>query len=103
MRNFSHFYADESCGKCTPCREGTRWLLQIHKRILDGGGRMEDLDLLLDICDGVEAKSFCPLGDAAVWPVRSAVKRFTEDYRRHIERTTITGDRQLVVETEAAY
>ena len=102
MRSFSHFYADESCGKCTPCREGTRWLLQIHKRILEGGGRMEDLDLLLDICDGVEAKSFCPLGDAAVWPVRSAVKRFTEDYRRHIERTTITSDREMAVGSEVA-
>lgn len=82
MRNFSHFYAHESCGKCTPCREGTRWMLQIHERFLRGGGRLEDIDLLHDITLGVEAKSFCPLGDAAAWPVKSAVERFREDYER---------------------
>ena len=84
MRNFSHFYAHESCGKCTPCREGTRWMLQIHERILNGGGRPEDIDLLYDITQGVEAKSFCPLGDAAAWPVKSAVQRFREEYERLI-------------------
>ncbi len=84
MRNFSHFYAHESCGKCTPCREGTRWMLQIHERILAGGGRIEDIDLLHDITVGVEAKSFCPLGDAAAWPVKSAVERFRDEYERWI-------------------
>ncbi|MEZ5339089.1 MAG: NADH-quinone oxidoreductase subunit NuoF [bacterium] len=88
MRNFSKFYAHESCGKCTPCREGTRWMLQIHQRILDGGGTMEDLDLLIDIINGIEAKSFCPLGDAAAWPVRSAVERFPEDYIAWIEKSS---------------
>jgi NADH-quinone oxidoreductase subunit F len=84
MANVSHFYAHESCGKCTPCREGTRWFRQIHDRIAAGWGRPEDLDILIDICDGVEMKSFCPLGDAAAWPVRSAVTRFREDYERAI-------------------
>jgi len=84
MANVSHFYAHESCGKCTPCREGTRWFRQIHDRIAAGWGRQEDLDILIDICDGVEMKSFCPLGDAAAWPVRSAVTRFREDYERAI-------------------
>lgn len=87
MRNFCHFYSHESCGKCTPCREGTRWMLQIHERILDGRGRPEDLALLLDIVGGIEAKSFCPLGDAAAWPVRSAVERFPEDYERYCGTT----------------
>jgi NADH-quinone oxidoreductase subunit F len=89
MRNYSHFYKHESCGKCTPCREGTRWLLQTHERILEGGGRMEDLDMLYDICVGIEAKSFCALGDAAAWPVKSAVKLFPEDYRRWIEKSSL--------------
>jgi NADH-quinone oxidoreductase subunit F len=80
MRNFSHFYSHESCGKCTPCREGTRWMLQIHDRILAGDGLVSDIDLLHDIVLGIEAKSFCPLGDAAAWPVKSAVMRFREEY-----------------------
>jgi NADH-quinone oxidoreductase subunit F len=87
MANISHFYAHESCGKCTPCREGTRWFRQIHDRIAAGYGRPEDLQILIDICDGVELKSFCPLGDAAAWPVRSAVTRFREDYEKAIARS----------------
>jgi NADH-quinone oxidoreductase subunit F len=92
MRNFSHFYAHESCGKCTPCREGTRWMLQIHERIMDGGGREEDIQLLHDIVAGIEAKSFCPLGDAAAWPVKSAVERYPEDYRRHFTKVAESAD-----------
>lgn len=87
MANISHFYAHESCGKCTPCREGTRWFRQIHDRIAAGYGRAEDLEILIDICDGVEMKSFCPLGDAAAWPVRSAVTRFREDYEAAVARS----------------
>ena len=91
MRNFSHFYAHESCGKCTPCREGTRWMLQIHERILSGGGRVEDIDLLHDITLGLDAKCFCPLGDAAAWPVKSAVERFREDYERWVEKSVVVA------------
>jgi len=86
MRNFSHFYAHESCGKCTPCREGTRWMLQIHERILAGGGSQADLELLRDIVAGIETKSFCPLGDAAAWPIKSAVNRYAEDYERYFNQ-----------------
>jgi NADH-quinone oxidoreductase subunit F len=86
MNSVSHFYAHESCGKCTPCREGTRWMRQIHERFLAGGARQEDLDLLVNICDGIEAKSFCPLGDAAAWPIKSAVTRFREDYQAYVDR-----------------
>ena len=64
----AHFYRHESCGKCIPCREGTDWMYKILRRIEGGQGRMEDLDLLLDICDNIAGKSFCPLGDAAVGP-----------------------------------
>ena len=72
-KNLTEFYKHESCGWCTPCREGTDWLVKIFKRIADGGGRPEDAQLLLDICDNIEGKSFCPLGDAAAWPIQSAL------------------------------
>ncbi len=81
-KNLSEFYKHESCGWCTPCREGTDWLVKIFNRISEGGGRPEDAQLLLDICDNIEGKSFCPLGDAAAWPVQSAIKRFPEDFKK---------------------
>ena len=69
MTRLMHFYAHESCGKCTPCREGTSWLVKIHDRIMAGGGRYEDIDLLLDICNNIFGRSFCALGDAAAMPL----------------------------------
>jgi NADH-quinone oxidoreductase subunit F len=83
-KNLIEFYKHESCGWCTPCREGTDWLAKIFKRIANGGGRPEDAQLMLDLCDNIEGKSFCPLGDAAAWPIQSAVKRFPEDFKRHL-------------------
>lgn len=81
-KNLTEFYKHESCGWCTPCREGTDWLVKIFNRISTGGGRPEDAQLLLDICDNIEGKSFCPLGDAAAWPIQSAIKRFPEDFKK---------------------
>jgi NADH-quinone oxidoreductase subunit F len=80
------FYRHESCGKCIPCREGTDWMAKILHRIEDGQGREEDLDLLLDICENISGKSFCPLGDAAVGPVQSSLQRFRAEYEYHIEQ-----------------
>jgi NADH-quinone oxidoreductase subunit F len=80
----AEFYRHESCGKCIPCREGTDWMYQILHRIEHGRGREEDLDLLLDICDNIGGKSFCPLGDAALGPVRSSIGLFREEYLEHI-------------------
>jgi NADH-quinone oxidoreductase subunit F len=87
------FYRHESCGKCIPCREGTDWMHKILQRIERGQGRMEDLDLLLDICDNITGKSFCPLGDAAVGPVQSSVERFRSEYEYHIheKRCMVAG------------
>ncbi len=82
--DLTEFYKHESCGWCTPCREGTDWLVKIFKRIEKGGGRPDDGQLLLDLCDNIEGKSFCPLGDAAAWPIQSAVKRFPEDFEKHL-------------------
>ena len=84
-RNLMHFYAHESCGQCTPCREGTDWLVKIFKRIEAGGGREGDVQLFLDLCDNIEGKSFCPLGDAAAWPIQSAIKRFPEDFQNRLK------------------
>jgi NADH-quinone oxidoreductase subunit F len=81
-KNLSEFYKHESCGWCTPCREGTDWIVKIFNRVANGGGRPEDAKLLLDICDNIEGKSFCPLGDAAAWPVQSAIKQFPDDFKR---------------------
>ncbi|MGH9882146.1 MAG: NADH-quinone oxidoreductase subunit NuoF [Pyrinomonadaceae bacterium] len=83
-KNLTEFYKHESCGWCTPCREGTDWLVKVFKRIAGGGGRPEDAQLMLDLCDNIEGKSFCPLGDAAAWPIQSAIKRFPEDFKKHL-------------------
>ncbi|GIV18678.1 MAG: NADH-quinone oxidoreductase subunit F [Armatimonadota bacterium] len=85
MRRTAAFYAHESCGKCTPCREGTRWMVKIFDRILAGGGRMEDIDLLLDICDQIDGRSYCALGDAAAWPIRASIKHYRHEYEYFIQ------------------
>lgn len=81
-KNLTEFYKHESCGWCTPCREGTDWLVKIFNRISNGDGKPEDAQLMLDICDNIEGKSFCPLGDAAAWPIQSAIKQFPEDFKK---------------------
>jgi len=80
----SLFYARESCGKCTPCREGTAWLEQILRRILDGRGQEGDIELLLDVCSQIDGRSFCGLGDAAAWPVVGAIKAFRHEFEHFI-------------------
>src|ERR1044072_7841536 len=85
-KNLTEFYKHESCGWCTPCREGTDWLGKIFKRIEGGDGRPADSRLLPDLCDNIEGKSFCPLGDAAAWAIQSAVKRFPEDFEKHLAK-----------------
>ena len=77
---FTEFYAHESCGKCTPCREGTYWLVQILERIAHGHGRAEDLEILLDTCDNILGRSFCALGDGATSCITSSLKYFKDDY-----------------------
>lgn len=87
-KNLTEFYKHESCGWCTPCREGTDWLVKIFDRIAAGGGKPSDAQLLLDICDNIEGKSFCPLGDAAAWPIQSAIKQFPEDFKKWLSVKT---------------
>ena len=86
------FFARESCGKCTPCREGTSWLEKILERIVDGHGRPEDLDLLLDVCDNISVgmnwppkqTTICPLGQSATTPVASAIMRFQDEFEAYL-------------------
>ena len=82
------FYHHESCGKCTPCREGNYWMVRIYRRILSGQGTHEDLDTLLDTCDNILGRSFCGLGDGATSPVTSSLQYFKQDYLDYIEGRT---------------
>lgn len=83
--NFTRFYHHESCGQCSPCREGTGWMEKILHKILDGHGEMKDIDLLWDIQSKIEGKTICPLGDAAAWPVASAIRHFRHEFEELIK------------------
>ena len=82
---WSEFYAHESCGKCTPCREGTYWMVQILDRLERGDGTADELDQLLDICDNILGRAFCALGDGAVSPVASSIEHFRDEYIDHLK------------------
>ena len=82
---WTEFYAHESCGKCTPCREGTYWLRQIMQRIEQGRGTPEDLDTLLDTCDNILGRAFCALGDGATSPITSSLQYFRDEYVAHLD------------------
>jgi NADH-quinone oxidoreductase subunit F len=83
--NLVEFFHEESCGKCSPCREGTQWLEQILHRIIHGHGRPEDLELLLSVCGNIAGKTFCPLGDSATVPVTSSLTYFRAEYEHYIK------------------
>ena len=85
LTRLAHFYYDESCGQCTPCREGTGWLYRMLQRILDGKGKREDLDLLLSVGEKIMGNTICALGDAAATPVESFIKNFREEFEYYIE------------------
>jgi NADH-quinone oxidoreductase subunit F len=83
-KNLLHFYRHESCGKCTPCREGGDWLLKLLGRIEAGEGRMSDIDLLANIANNIAGKTLCPFGDAAAAPVQSFIKQFRHEFEAHV-------------------
>jgi NADH-quinone oxidoreductase subunit F len=85
LQRLSRFYYSESCGQCTPCREGTGWLDRMLKRIIAGQGRSEDLSLLLDVANRIEGHTICALGDAAAWPVQSFLKHYKHEFQYMIE------------------
>lgn len=92
--NFTRFYHHESCGQCSPCREGTGWMERILRKILDGKGNQQDIDLLWDIQSKIEGKTICPLGDAAAWPVASAIRHFREEFEAYVNANAPLPDVQ---------
>ena len=93
LMRVSRFYYAESCGQCTPCREGTGWMYRIIKRIEEGQGRPEDLDLLLSAAGQIEGKTICAFGEAAAWPVQGFLRHFREEFEYHIEhKCCMVGD-----------
>ena len=84
----SHFYHHESCGQCTPCREGTGWLEKILLKIRNGAGEIRDLELLIDLCSQMEGRTICALADAAAWPVRYTIDRFRDEFEARCKKST---------------
>jgi len=90
--NFTRFYHHESCGQCSPCREGTGWMEKILHRLLHGHGEMSDIDLLWDIQSKIDGKTICPLGDAAAWPVASAIRHFRNEFEEYVRNGSSIKD-----------
>ena len=82
--NFSRFYHHESCGQCSPCREGTGWMERVLHRLEKGEGRISDIDLLVEVAKRIEGNTICPLGDAAAWPVAAAIRHFRHEFEYHV-------------------
>jgi len=98
LERLSRFYMSESCGQCTPCREGTGWLNRMLKRIMAGQGRREDIDMLVQVANKIEGHTICALGDAAAWPVQSFVKHFRHEFEYMVDH----GGRSIVGSQQAA-
>jgi NADH-quinone oxidoreductase subunit F len=96
LANISTFYAHESCGQCTPCREGVLWLKKILSRIADGQGRDNDPDLLKDVADRIAGRTICAFGEAAAWPVQSFLGKFKEEFQLRIRRNGAAAKRDTV-------
>lgn len=86
LARIEHFYHHESCGQCTPCREGCGWMEKILNRFVDGEGTLADVDLLLDVANNIEGNTICALGDAAAWPVQSVIRKFRDEFERRAKK-----------------
>ena len=103
LTRLAHFYYDESCGQCTPCREGTGWLYRMLQRILDGNGKNEDLDLLLSVGEKIAGNTICALGDAAATPVESFIRHFRDEFEYYIKHgVSMVEAEDNLVEEEAS-
>jgi NADH-quinone oxidoreductase subunit F len=99
--NFARFYHHESCGQCSPCREGTGWMEKVLHRIEHGHGHMHDIDLLVDVAKKIEGNTICPLGDAAAWPVGSAIRHFRDEFEWHVKHAAEATKKGAVYRKEA--
>jgi NADH-quinone oxidoreductase subunit F len=95
LMRLSYFYFEESCGQCTPCREGTGWLYRMVHRIENGEGRPEDMDVLDNVAQNIMGRTICALGDAAAMPVRSFIKHFRDEFAHHIEHKSCVVPKYL--------
>jgi NADH-quinone oxidoreductase subunit F len=84
--NVAQFYAHESCGQCTPCREGTLWMEKMLHRMTNGHGRPEDVDQLYEIADNIDGTTICPLGEAAAWPVKAFIKKYRKEFEEAVKK-----------------
>lgn len=101
--NFARFYHHESCGQCSPCREGTGWMERVLHNIEYGHGKEEDIDLLWDIQRRIEGNTICPLGDAAAWPVAAAIRHFRHEFEYHVKYPHRVKDADHVYQPEMKY
>lgn len=101
--NFTRFYHHESCGQCSPCREGTGWMEKVLHRLEYGHGKMEDINLLWDIQRKIEGNTICPLGDAAAWPVAAAIRHFREEFEWHVNEPKACMERNYGLVTEKTF
>jgi len=102
LYNCCRFMAHESCGQCTPCREGTQWMTRILERIRDGRGRLEDLDLLLEVAGSmgiIPGTTICGLSDGAAWPVKNAINKFRSEFEEYIKKQSpsVTSAQKLMM------
>lgn len=98
--NFARFYAHESCGQCSPCREGTGWMEKVLNRLEHGQGNMRDITLLEEINKKIEGNTICPLGDAAAWPVAAAIRHFRDEFEWHVNEREISQKRNYGLITQ---
>ncbi len=101
--NFARFYHHESCGQCSPCREGTGWMKKVLHNIEYGKGSIEDIELLWDIQKNIEGNTICPLGDAAAWPVAAAIRHFREEFEWHIKNPQLAQERNYGLVAEKTF
>jgi len=94
LRRISRFYFSESCGQCTPCREGTGWLYRMLTRIVNGEGTLKDIDMLDTVAGNIQGRTICALGDAAAMPVQSFIKHYREEFVYYVEhgRSMVNAD-----------
>jgi NADH-quinone oxidoreductase subunit F len=91
MQRIAQFYAHESCGQCVQCREGTEWIAKILGRIEEGDGQMKDIDTLYDLCEQLTGRTICVLADSVVFPLRSSLDKFRDEYESHIQHDACTA------------
>ena len=96
LRRLSYFYMHESCGQCTPCREGTGWLWRVVDRIYAGNGCTSDLDMLNSIAENIQGRTICALGDAAAMPVRAMIKHFRGEFEAMIKPSVVSASTPVV-------